>query len=349
MTGPVRIAVAGAGTIGQAHIGRILGDPGAKLAAIIDPALAVQEQAAALGVPSFADLGEGLRAVRPDGVVIATPNQFHVPHGLVAVEAGVPMLLEKPVSVDLASAMRLVEAAEGAGVPILVGHHRRHSPLMQRAHDAVVSGSLGRVVAVNGMCLFRKPKNYFDGPGAWRREPGGGVVLINLVHVVDDMRNLCGDIAAVQAMTSNAARGFRVEDTAAILLHFANGALGTLVISDAAAAPWSWEMTSGENKVYPHTDQSCYLVAGTEGSLSVPRLDTWRHGGDGWWTPLEASRAVVPEQDPLTLQMRHFVQVARREAAPLLDGRGGTRTLAATLAVIQAAQTGEIIRLDWAA
>ena len=207
-------------------------------------------------------------------------------------------------------------------------------------------GSLGRIVAATGLCLFQKPHTYFEGANTWRCKPGGGVVLINLVHVIDDMRNLCGEIAAVQAVTSNAVRGFAVEDTAAILLHFASGALGTLTASDAAAAPWSWEMTSGENKAYPHTDQLCYLVAGTGGSLSVPRLDTWRHGGDGWWTPLEASRAVVPEQDPLTLQMRHFMQVIRREAAPLLNGRGGTRTLAVTLAIIEAARTGEIVRLD---
>ncbi len=346
MTVPVLIAVAGAGMIGQAHIKRILDDPGAKLAAIIDPSPTAPEQAAALGVPAFADLAEGLRAVRPEGVVIATPNSLHVPHGLAAVEAGVPMLLEKPVSGDLASAMRLVEAAEAAGVPILVGHRRRHSPLMQRAHAAVASGSLGRVVAATGLCLFRKPRGYYEAPACWRREPGGGVVLINLVHVIDDMRNLCGEIAAVQAAASNATRGFPVEDSAAILLHFASGALGTLTVSDAAAAPWSWEMTSGENKAHPHTDQFCYLVAGTDGSLSVPRLDTWRHAGEGWWTPLETRREIVPEQDPLTLQMRHFCQVARREAAPLLDGRGGARTLEATLAAGRAAATGEVVRLS---
>ena len=341
-----RIAVAGAGLIGQAHIRRIQDDPGAQLAAIIDPSPAARTLATALGVPYFDGLADALRATRPDGVVIATPNQMHVPHGLAAVEAGVPMLLEKPVSTDLASAMRLVAAAEAAGVPILVGHHRRHSPLMRRAHDAVASGSLGRIVAATGLCLFRKPQAYFEGLGAWRRGPGGGVVLINLVHVIDDMRNLCGEVAAVQAVTSSAVRGFAVEDTAAILLHFASGALGTLTASDAAASPWSWEMTSGEDKAFPRTDQSCYLVAGTHGSLSVPRLDTWRHGGDGWWTPLQAMREVGLDQDPLTLQMRHFVQVIRREAAPLLDGHGGTRTLAATLAVAEAARTGGIVRLD---
>src|SRR3954470_20069370 len=346
MIQPAHIAVAGAGLIGQAHIKRVLEEPQAALAAIIDPSPKAKEQAEALGVPSFADLEEGLQSVKPDGVVIATPNQLHVPNGLTAVEAGVPMLLEKPVSGDVKSALQLVEAAEKAGVAILVGHHRRHSPLIQRAREIVESGRLGKLTAVTGLCLFLKPSDYFDGPGAWRREPGGGVVLINLIHVIDDLRNICGDIVAIQAAEANAARGFPVEDTAAMILHFANGALDTLTISDAAAAPWSWELTSGENKAYPHTDQFCYLVAGVEGSLTVPRLDVWGHEGDGWWTPIRSERSVVPEQDPLTLQMRHFCQVIRREAAPLLDGRGGTRTLEATLAVKRAAETGGVVRLS---
>jgi predicted dehydrogenase len=218
--------------------------------------------------------------------------------------------------------------------------------LIQRARDIVASGHLGRITAVSGLCLFLKPSGYFDGPGSWRREPGGGVVLINLIHVIDDLRNICGDIVAIQAAESNATRGFAVEDTAAMVLHFANGALGTLAISDAANAPWSWELTAGENKAYPQTDTFCYLVAGTQGSLTIPRLDLWHHEGDGWWTPMVAERTVVPEQDPLTLQMRHFCAVIRGEAKPLLDGWGGTRTLEATLAVKKAAVTGGLVRLS---
>ncbi len=347
VTQPVRIAVAGAGLIGQAHIRRILDEPQAELTAIIDPSPKVKEQAAALGVPCFVDLEEGLRSAKPDGLVIATPNQLHVPHGLAAVAAGVPMLLEKPVSGDVESAWRLVEAAETAGVSILVGHHRRHSPLIQRAREIVASGRLGKLTAVTGLCLFLKPsQGYFDGPGAWRREPGGGVVLINLIHVIDDLRNLCGDIVAIQAAESRAARGFPVEDTAAIILHFANGALGTLNISDSANAPWSWELTAGENKAYPLTDQFCYLIAGIGGSLTVPRLDVWSHSGDGWFTPIEAERRIAPEQDPLTLQMQHFCEVIRGEAKPILDGRGGTRTLETTLAVKRAAETGGVVHLS---
>jgi predicted dehydrogenase len=346
MTRHLRIAVAGAGLIGQAHIKRILEEPQAELASIIDPSPDAKEEATRLGVPSYSDLDEAFQSEKPDGVVIATPNRLHVSNGLSAVRAGVPMLLEKPVSGDVESAMELVNAAEAANVPILVGHHRRHSPLILRGKEIVTSGRLGKATTVIGMCLFRKPsKDYFEGKNAWRRELGGGVVLINLIHVIDDLRNICGDIVAIQAAESNAARGFVVEDTAAMILHFASGALGTLTISDAANGPWSWELTSGENKAYPQTDQFCYLVSGMEGSVTIPRLDFWHHEGDGWWTPMNTERSIVPEQDPLTLQMRHFCAVLHGEAKPVLDGRGGTRTLETTLAVKKAATEGGLVKL----
>ncbi|MEV9174298.1 gfo/Idh/MocA family oxidoreductase, partial [Klebsiella pneumoniae] len=92
---------------------------------------------------------------------------------------------------------------------------------------------------------------------------------------------LCGEIVAVQAMASSARRGFAVEDTAAVTLRFAAGALGTLGVSDVAAGPWSWELTSGENPFYPRQDGDCYLVAGRDGALAVPTLDLWRYDGPG--------------------------------------------------------------------
>jgi predicted dehydrogenase len=347
MPRPARIVVVGAGLIGQAHIKRVLEEPEAELAGIVDPSPQSREQASALGVAWTPDIETMLAQAKPDGVVIATPNQLHAPGGMAAVNSGVPVLMEKPVADTVDTALQLVEAAEKAGVPILVGHHRRHSPLVQRAKAIVTSGRIGRITAVNGLRWFLKPKDYFEGRNAWRREPGGGVVLINLIHVVDDLRNICGDVVKIQGAESNAARGFGVEDTAAVILHFRNGALGTLSISDSAAAPWSWELTSGENKAYPHTDQFCYLVAGTEGSLTIPRLDLWHYGETKhWWQPIETARSIVPEQDPLTLQMRHFCEVVRGTAEPLLSGREGTRTLETTLAVKKAAATGGVVQLS---
>jgi predicted dehydrogenase len=348
-TKPVRLVVAGAGMIGQAHIQRILHEPEAELVGIVDIDPKVEAQARALGVACRPDIETMLEKIKPDGIVIALPNQLHFAAGMAAVRAGVPMLMEKPLCSTMEEALQLAEAAERAAAPVLVGHHRRHSPLIQRAKQIVESGRLGKITAVNGLCWFLKPPEYFDGKSSWRRLPGGGVVPINLVHMIDDLRNLCGDVVSVQAAESNAARGFPVEDTAGVILRFRNGAIGALSISDAAAAPWSWELTAGENQVYPRTDEFCYLIAGMAGSLSVPRLEIWRHGeGGSWWSPIQAERTRVPdrERDPLTNQMRHFCDVVRGTAKPLLDVRGGVKTLETTLAVKKAAMTGQVVYLS---
>ncbi|MCZ2151020.1 MAG: Gfo/Idh/MocA family oxidoreductase [Bryobacterales bacterium] len=352
---PARIVVAGAGLIGQAHIERILREPEARLAGIVDIDEKGAARASAHGVPYSAGMEAMMENARPDGIVIALPNQAHFAAGMAAVHARIAMLMEKPVCETVEQALELAEAAERAGVPVLVGHHRRHSPIIRRAKEILASGRLGRIIAVNALCWLLKPPAYFEGRNSWRREPGGGPVIINLIHAIDDLRNLCGDIVTVQAMTSNQARGFPVEDTAGVILGFHNGVIGTLTLSDAAAGPWSWELTAGENRAYPRTAESCYYITGSAGALSIPRMEFWHHGAHGhWWTPIHAERGIMPEQDlnslepgqdPLANQMRHFCDVARGQAQPVLDARGGARTLQATLAIHEAARTGQMVRL----
>ncbi len=281
MTSPVRIAVAGAGLIGRRHIEEVDAGGSAELASIVDPGPAGPELAQKYGVACYPSLAELFAADRPDGVILATPNQLHVEGGLECVAAGVPVIVEKPIGDTVEGATRLVEAGEAAGVPVLTGHHRNYSPIMARAREIVRSGVLGTVVAVSGTALFYKPDDYFDAGGGWRREPGGGPILLNLIHEVNNLLSLVGDVVEVQAVTSNATRGFPVEDTAAMVFRFANGALGTFVLSDTAASARSWEQTSRENTSYPtYPDEDCYHIAGTAGSLSVPTMRLKVFGGD---------------------------------------------------------------------
>ena len=70
-----------------------------------------------------------------------------------------------------------------------------------------------------------------------------------------------------------------------------------------------------------------------KGSLTVPRLDVWSHEGDGWRTPIRSARSIVPEQDPLTLEMRHFCAVIRGRGQADAGRQGRRRTLETTLAV----------------
>ena len=106
-----------------------------------------------------------------------------MPVSLDFVAAGIPVLVEKPIADRVEAARRLSETAEKAGVPVLVGHHRRHHPVMRRARQLVRDGALGCVVAASALALFLKPDACFD--VAWRKSPGGGPVLINLIHEID--------------------------------------------------------------------------------------------------------------------------------------------------------------------
>jgi predicted dehydrogenase len=343
-----RIAVAGAGYIGQAHIDAITQSPNCELSAIVDPSPSAKALADKHGVPLYANLGELFSQNRPDGVVLATPNQLHVPHANECLQAGVPMLLEKPIAPTVAEAETLVKAADHAGIPILIGHHRAHSPIMAKAREVVASGVLGQLVAVTGSAMFLKPDHYFvDAP--WRRELGAGPILLNMIHEVHNLRILCGDIVAVQAFASHATRGFPVEDTVAINLRFANGALGTFMLSDTAGSARSWEQTSQENKAYPtYEDEDCYVIAGTNGSLSIPtmRLKTYPRPQDrSWWKPFEVGVVGLVRDDPIKHQMEHFGAVVRGEAQPIVSARDGLKNLRITEAIVAAAKTNAVIEL----
>jgi predicted dehydrogenase len=332
--------------IGRAHIDAIGRDPGCVLSAIVDPSPAARVVADRAGVPLYASLTELFAAAPPDGVVLATPNVLHVPQALECVAAGVATLLEKPIAPTVVDARRLVSAVDAAGARLLIGHHRAHSPIMAKAKAIIDAGQLGRLVGVMGSATFCKPDHYFD-DGPWRREPGGGPILINMIHEIHSLRMLCGEIVAVQALASTAIRGFPVEDTVTINLRFASGALGAFLLSDTAASARSWEQTSRENPAYPaYDDEDCYIISGTLGSLAVPtmRLKTYPREQDrSWWKPFDVSVAGVVRDDPLKRQIAHFAAVIRGDATPLVTARDGLANLRVTEAITVAASSGAVV------
>ena len=335
-----RLALLGAGMIGREHAKLVAAHPGATLVAVADPAAAAACFADANGLVHFADYEAMLDATEPDGAIVALPNQLHLAAGLACVARGIPCLMEKPVADTIAAARALADASEAAGVPILVGHHRRHSPDIAEARRLVRGGALGDLLAVNGMCLFRKDDRYFD--AAWRREPGGGPLLINLIHDIDCLRFICGEITSVQAFTSSVGRGFAVEDTASVTLRFATGALGSFVISDSVVSPWSWEFTSNQALYLPHQPGAYLFLGGREASLSVSDMRLWRHarpGGD-WRDPVAGEVQELPPTRAYENQLEHFLAVIARHAEPLISARDGMATLATTLAIAEAARTG---------
>ena len=326
MTGP-SIAVFGAGLVGARHV--VQAAEQANLAAVVDPSPAAAALAAKYGAPHFDDPMACLDAMQPDGVVIATPNALHADHALPCLARGIPVLIEKPIADTLANADRIVEASARHYVPVLVGHHRRHNPIIEQAKATIAEGALGDIVAVAGQFWLYKPDDYFD--VGWRTRAGGGPIMINCIHDIDLLRYLVGEVDEIRAMRSSAQRGQAVEDTAAILIRFASGALGTFSVSDTVVAPWSWELSSGENPMYPHLPESCYRIGGTKAGLSLSDLRLWQHDGPrSWWSPMTQEQITVHAQDAFVRQFSHFIAVIGG-TEPRVSASEGRASLAATL------------------
>lgn len=347
MSGNISVAVIGAGVIGRTHIQTLADMPGMRLAALVEPGPAGGAVSASLGVPCFDTVDALVHSGLAAAAIVATPNETHVPISETLLRAGLPVLLEKPVAESLPSALRLIAVTEETGVPLLVGHHRRHNPIIRAAKDAIRAGRIGGLVMATVTCTLAKPLDYFD--TVWRRTAGaGGPLLINLVHEIDLLRHFFGEIAQVQALASNAQRGFAVEDTAAVLLTFATGAMATLCISDAAVGPWAWDLTAGENPArFPAHPVSAHHYAGSRGALSLPDLTLWRPEGSPDWTRalLPEKLAVVPA-DPYREQLAHFADLIRHGGAPRVTARDATANLIVLDAIGSAVESGGTIAVD---
>ncbi|MCY4079821.1 MAG: Gfo/Idh/MocA family oxidoreductase [Caldilineaceae bacterium] len=342
----LRIAILGAGTMGRRHIDYVNASDDCQLVAICDPDSGVAELAARNEVPFFYDEFEALDLAAPDGAIIAAPTNLHEELALACIRRGIVPLVEKPITAALDEGQRLVDEAADAAVPVLVGHHRRYHPRIQRLWKLAKGGAIGSLIGVSLLWAVKKPDAYYD--TVWRTRAGGGPVLTNLIHEIDTLRYICGEMTSVYAATSSATRGFEVEDSAAITLNFTGGVVGSIFLSDAAPSPWSYELTMFENPSYAHVAANCAFFFGTEGSIAFPRMELWRYpsaDNAGWEQPLEQERHEPADADPLAAQLAHFCRVIRREEPPLVSGDEGLRTLAATQAVLTSGSEGKPVEL----
>lgn len=342
---PVRLAVIGAGVIGKRHIAAIADCSDAKLVAVADPDEATERVAEENGAAWFGDCEDMLAAIGPDGAVVATPTEHHMEPVLSALKAGAHVLIEKPIAATAQEAERIEREARDAGRHVLVGHHRRYYPLVEKARELVSGGAIGQLVAVSGQWTVLKPPAYFS--AGWRKKREAGPVLTNLVHEIDTLRHICGEVISVTAEISSGVLGFEKEDVAALTLGFENGALGAMVISDQAPSPWAWEFATGENPAFPKSGQNACRFMGTGAALDFPNLTLWTHetGESGWNHEMQPWSLESILGDAFAAQCRHFCAVVRGDEQPRIDAADGAKSLRATLAVFASAKAGRRITL----
>ncbi len=344
----VRIGLVGLGLMGAPHARILKKVEECELVAASDVDEKQARFADEQGIKFYRSYEEMIAKENVQGVILAVPNHLHAPIGIVCAKKGLHLFVEKPVAQSVSEADRLIAAARENKVQILVGHQRRFSSLVEKAREIVTGGELGRLVGVNITWALLKPGPYFEGPLSWRKEKGGGPILINLIHEIDNLRYICGEIEEVYAVVSNKIRNFPVEDTASITLRFKNGALGTIFLSDCTPSLTSWEGTTGENPLLYSDFGNCYHFFGTEASLMFPQMKR-RYYADpvktGWNYPITEQGYKILREDPYIREFSHFCRVVQGKETPRISGEDGKKTLEVTLAIQRSGETGQPIRL----
>ncbi|MEM6408557.1 MAG: Gfo/Idh/MocA family oxidoreductase [Pseudomonadota bacterium] len=318
----MRLLIAGLGLIGARHLRHALALPGIEVVGAIDPARTQD------AVPQF-DSPEAVD-VAADAIVIATPTHLHQEHAEAAAARGWHMLIEKPVAHSVAAADRIAGAAEAAGVQVLVGHHRRHHARVAALKAMLEAGEIGAPVAASMIWAMKKPDAYFE--GNWRSGADGSPVMINLVHEVDLLRHLFGDVTGVKGAGSNAQRrADRVESGAAIL-EFGGGVVATIAFADTTPSPFGFEAGTGENPNIAMTSQDYLQIMGTKGAVSFPSLTVWSGAAD-WSEAPKAVKRDIKDNVPLDAQLLHFADVWAGRTPPMISAREGKKSLAATLEI----------------
>jgi scyllo-inositol 2-dehydrogenase (NADP+) len=239
---PYRVAIIGYGLAGTIFHAALIGaTPGLEVAAIVT-ANAERRARAAHDFPdaTLLERAEDLWATPEnwDLVVVAATNRVHLPLGLAAMQAGLPVVIDKPLAVSLADAKELIAASHDLGVPLTVYQNRRFDADFQTVQQVIASGALGTIVRFES-----RYERYRVAPraGAWRESAdpadGGGLLFDLGSHVIDQAHVLFGAPERVYAEVRAVRPTALVDDDTFVALSFANGIVAHLWMSLTARQP----------------------------------------------------------------------------------------------------------------
>lgn len=292
----------------------------------------------------FADVKSLLRSGVVEAALVCTPHPAHAPVVLAAAEAGVHVLCEKPISVSLDEADRMVEAAERAGIKFGVIFQRRFWPAAQRIRKAIDGGRLGKPTL--GECAVRlwRSSDYFASDpwrGKWATE-GGGVLMNQAVHAVDLFQWFMGPAVEVFGRYATLRHGayIDVEDTAVATVVFASGALGIIQAASTFNPGFGF-------RVAIHGDRGATVSVweNPEGDQGIN--DVWTVPGEEAFRPVWEWEEKGKPGFPLfhVLQIQDFLQAILDDRPPAVTGTEGRKSLEIILAIYESSRTGMPVQL----
>ncbi len=353
----LKFGILGCGVIGPHHARAIAGLDGAELLATADINLERAEKLAAeYECSPYSSLGEMLSGVDLDAVCVCTPSGMHARDAIAALEAGKDVVIEKPVDVTLGATNRLLEAQSATGRKVAVVSQHRFDAATLAVHDAISKGEFGRLTMGSAQVLWWRSQAYYDS-GGWRGTwelDGGGVLINQAIHSIDLLQWLMGPVVEVTAYTGLLAHErIEVEDSAAAILEFASGALGTIVATTAAYPGLTARIAvhgdqgsaiiDDDHLRYFHAagDQEADAFGGGDNQADQV-IERYGRAPSGPGAGAEPGSLSMAHRD----QLRDFIEAVKEDREPSINIEEGRKPLAIISAIYESARTGGPVRVE---
>lgn len=323
MSQPLRLGLAGLGSMGRNHLRVISNHPETVLAAVADPTTeALTAAVDQTGARGFADPLEMIAAADLDGVVVAAPTTNHAALALAAIERGLPVLVEKPLAATVDDAIAIVTAARKRGVQVQVGHVERYNPAVLEMGRLLRAGWLSTIYAITSRRAGPFPARIRD----------VGVTVDLGTHDVDMLSWIAGE-RPIRVYAETAQRIHAThEDLTFGLMHFPSGATGFLDVDWLTPAKRRSLTAVGEEGMF-ELDYLTQKLTFTRCDVERPELIS------GYATTFRGDVAEIPvvSVEPLRAQLDEFVRVLRTGDRPYVPGEDGLWAVAIANALLTAA------------
>ncbi len=353
-----RVALVGCGKVGGLHCKALAQIPEAQLVGLCDADFnRSQKFATDFGATPTHSVEDLITLTKPQVILIATPHPLHRSPTVTALNAGIHVLVEKPMAASLEDCDAMIAAAKSSGATLGVISQRRFFEPVLRMKNAIDSGKIGKpILGFFLMYSWRSIDYYNSDPwrGKWSTE-GGGVLVNQSPHQLDILRWLMGPISEVQGFFQNLNHpGVEVEDTAVASLKFANGGLGSILASVSQKPGIHTKVHihgSNGSSVGVETDRGATFIAGVTSIPEPPLNDLWTIAGEEKMLPQfqRQDRSDFDKIDATVhyhgLQIREFINAIREKKLPQVSAEDGRATVELFTAIYESSKTGRSIKL----
>ena len=353
----IKTGIIGTGKVGHLHAAELASNQKSEFTSVLGRSPEKTNKFAdQYGVKAYTDLDAFLKKSGVEAVCICTPHPAHRDPSVAAAEAGVHLLVEKPLASSLEDCDAILDAVEKSGVKLGMLCQRRFYEPCARVHEAIEAGKIERPILGTVTLLGWRDQDYYDSDswrGTWKEE-GGGVLVNQAVHQLDLLLWYMGPVAEVSGYWGNLNHpSIEVDDTAVASIRFKSGALGQVIVSNSYNPAIHGKVSvlgSNGSLVGVQTDGGAMFIAGMSKIEEPPLNDYWTVPGEESKLPewIKEDTAQFNRINAMehyhALNIDDFLEAIIEDREPCVSGQAGRETVELFTAIYRSGRDGKSIQ-----